>query len=94
MDINKVNAEVLGILNTLGEEYIDKIPQSVLDHLKQNCDVESISEYDKTKSIMEQGISKEAIALFTLLKIQYFCDSEEEKKRLIEKIQKNSQAEQ
>ena len=89
MDIKKVNSEVLGILNTLGDDYISKIPENVLDYLKQNCNQDNIPSYDSKKTIMDQNISNEALTFLTVLKLTYMCESEEEKQKLIDIIKNN-----
>ena len=45
--------------------------------------------YDKDKPLQEQNISKDARVLLTILKLQYFCETEEEKENLVQMLRDN-----
>jgi hypothetical protein len=89
MDNRKVNAEVLGVLMASGEAVLSRIPKSVINYLKENSDKGDIPQFDPNKTISECEISKEARTFLTVLKLQYLCDTEEEKQELIKKIADN-----
>lgn len=88
-DSKKVNAEVLAVLITLGDKYISKIPTSVIKFLKNNSDIKDMPFIDASKRIEEQNISKDARAFLTMLKLKYWCKSEEEKEQLLNLLNDN-----
>lgn len=88
-DNKKINTEVLAVLMTLGDKYINKIPSSVMRYLTNNSDMANMPNIDANKRIEEQNISKDARAFLTMLKLKYWCRSEEEKKELLELLEKN-----
>ena len=89
---DKVNAEVLGVLMGLGIEYINKVPESLMDYLTKNCDKESIPQIDRKKPIDEQPISREARSFIIMLKLQYWCNSAEEREEIIKKLKENEKS--
>lgn len=87
--MDNINTEVLGVLMALGSKYINKIPADVMKQITNNSDITKIPYIDPNKRIEEQNISKEARAFLTVLKLKYWCKSEEEKNRLIALLQEN-----
>ena len=85
----KTNSEVLGVLMALGIEYINKLPESVMDYLTQNCDKSSIPSIDSSIPINEQPISNDAKSFILFLNILYFCDSEEKRIEILNQIKRN-----
>lgn len=94
MENQKVNAEILGVLMALGNKYVSKLPESVMEYLTQNCDMNSIPLIDKNKRIEEQNISKDARIFLTMLKLKYWCKSEEEKDILLTLLNENEKKQQ
>lgn len=91
MENKKVNAEILSVLMTLGDKYINKIPHSVVEYLIQNSNMEDMPSIDKNKRIEEQNISKDARVFLTMLKLKYWCKSEEEKEILLKLLNENEE---
>ncbi len=89
MDEQAINTEVVGVLMTLGDTYISKLPFEVWQYLMNHSNKSQIRMYDRDKGIQEQDISKDARVLLTVLKLQYFCDTPEEKEALISVLRKN-----
>ena len=89
-DNNKVKAEVLGVLMALGIDYINKLPNYVMEYLTANCSKEDIPKIDNSLPINEQPISQEAKDFLITLNLIYCCDSEEKKKEILKKIIQNS----
>ncbi len=87
----KVNAEILAVLMALGDKYISKLPSSVMQYLTQNFDANSMPVIDVNKRIEEQNISKDARVFLTMLKLKYWCKSEEEKEILLNLLNENDQ---
>lgn len=89
MENNKVNAEILGVLLALGDKYINKLPSSVMEYLTKNSNMSEIPYIDQQKRIEEQNISKDARVFLTMLKLKYWCKSEEEKEILLNLLNEN-----
>ena len=84
-----INAEVLGVLMALGDKYINKIPSQVMEYITHNCDMNSIPAIDVNKRIEDQNISKEARSFLTVLKLKYWCKSEDDKNALLKLLDEN-----
>ncbi len=91
MNNKKVNAEILSVLMALGDKYINKLPSSVMQYLIQNSDKNLMPYVDTNKRIEEQNISKDARVFLTMLKLKYWCNSEEEKEILLELLNSNEE---
>ncbi|MBR2299853.1 MAG: hypothetical protein IJ870_04690 [Alphaproteobacteria bacterium] len=79
---NQVYAEVYAVLTALGGEYIRKLPRSVLNVIAEGRDVQYERKINQDMPLEEQNLSKEAIAMLASLKLDYWCETEEEKKAL------------
>ena len=90
MENSKVNAEILGVLLALGDKYINKLPSSVMEYLTKNSNMSDIPYIDQQKRIEEQNISKDARVFLTMLKLKYWCKSEEEKEILLNLLNENN----
>lgn len=78
----QIYAEVYAVLSVLGGEYIRKIPQNVLNTIAEQRDKDYSVSIDKEQSLGEQNLSEEAIAILAVLKLDYWCETEEEKNTL------------
>ena len=85
----EIYSEVLGVLLALGNKYVKKLPSTMMPYLMKNCNFDSIPVIDKNKRIEEQNISEDARIFLTMLKLKYWCDSEEEKNELIKLLKEN-----
>ncbi len=94
MNNEKVNSEVLCVLMALGDTYVNKIPSQVMQYLIKNSKKDYIPEIDKNKRIEEQNISKEARIFLTMLKLKYWCKTEEEKEVLLNILNENEKKQQ
>lgn len=88
MITSQVYSEVYEILNTLGKEYISKIPIKLYQYIESQRDKKSIVEFDVNKDIASQGISEEAADIISYLNLEYWS-TEEQKKELIKQYQEN-----
>ena len=76
---NTLYSEVYSFLVVLGEQYINKLPSKLFEHIKNEAK-ETIT-IDMDKDIYEQ-LSKEAITFISVLNLDYWVD-ENERKRLV-----------
>ena len=82
-------SQVYSIINYLGDEYKNKIPNNLLEFFSREKDTVSGSEFNPYIQIEEQGLLKDTISILAMLKLQYWCESEEEKQKLLNQLSKN-----
>lgn len=75
--------EVNTILNFMGKEYINKLPNKLVSFIKENMDNSYISDINVNTPINEQPIKNDTKILLSLLYRNYWC-SEEKKRELLE----------
>lgn len=81
--------EVLGVLLALGNKYVEKIPSKIMDFLMQNCDFNNIPKIDRNIEIQNQNISEGAKIFLIMLKLKYWCNSEDEKLEIYRILKEN-----
>ncbi len=79
IDYNKRLVEVSVILNHLKKSDYDKIPKEVIDRIEKNKDMEYIWNYDETKDLKNQNVSKDTIAILSYINMQYLLNEEQRK---------------
>lgn len=85
-EYNKRLVEVDEILNYLSEEDLMKIPENVRQIIKENKDKEYTWQYDETKPLKEQNISRDTIAFLSYLNMEYLLN--EEQKQYMQQLHK------
>ncbi len=88
-DYKKVFSELYEIFKYLPDDFKKKIPEELLEIIKDNRNENYIFKYDKSKKLEEQDIYEETKAFITYLYLNYYC-SFEEKENLIKIMKKNS----
>lgn len=81
--------EVLCVLSQMDEDEVSKIPKEVIEKFRNNTNDEYIAKYDSSKSLDEQGYQIETLETLAMLNLNYLCDNDEEKVRLINKYKQN-----
>lgn len=84
-------AEVYTILNLLEEEAFLKIPEKIIKYFEEERDLEYNKEIDINKPLEEQGLKRETLILLAILNLNYWCESEEEKKEFLEELKNNKE---
>ena len=74
--------EIDNLIELLDEYYKNKIPKKLREFFKREKDNNYIKVIDPKLSIKEQKLKKETLALIAMINLQYWCEDEEEKKRL------------
>ena len=82
MKISKAYSEVYSFINALGNEYKNKIPNTVYNIIRDNRDKDYNPIIKKEQTIQKGMLSHEALSLIAALNLQYWCKDDEEKKRL------------
>ena len=80
--------EISEILKKLGERYIEKIPQEILNLIEQYKDKDSNFTFDITKKIADQNIHNETIEMLAYINYNYWLDKEDKIK--FERILQNN----
>ena len=92
--IPRAYSEVYSFINTLGMEYIEKIPNKIYNTIKDNRDKEYNPVFKKEQTLKEGLLSHEALCLLSALNLQYWCNDNEEKNLLKQKYIENTKKEQ
>ncbi len=75
-------SEILEILELMEEEDVKKVPQKLIDIFEKNALPTYEKHFDVNKPLAEQGVSPKTAALIAMLTLNYWCESEEEKREL------------
>jgi len=84
VDYNKRLVEVDEILNYLSEEELLKIPEEVRKTIKDNKAKGYFWQYDETKPLKEQNVSRDTIAFLSYLNMEYLLN--EEQKEFVQQL--------
>ena len=82
-------SEIYEILNLMEDEDKERVPQEVRDFFEEQRMKEYKPKIRTDIPLTEQNLKRETVVLLTILVINYWCDSEEEKQSFIEEIEKN-----
>lgn len=84
-------SEVYGILQALGEKYINKLPKTVLKVITE-CKEENYNpEYSMSIPLKEQDINRKSLAMIALFHYNYWCETEEERKKFKNMLETNEE---
>ena len=83
---NKSLTEVYEVIKRFSEYEYNKIPKETIDVIVKNKDNEYNWKYDDSKSLLEQNLSREAIAILSYINLEYLLSGE--KRKLMEEIYK------
>lgn len=86
--VKDIYSEVYAILNMLGKEYIDKLPNDIYNIIKEEKSTEYNPVYATTVALDKQDVKKETISIIAFLHLNYWCN-EEEKIKLRELFDEN-----
>lgn len=89
MEDKKVLTEVYEILKHLSSESFNKIPSNVINLIKENKDENYIFKYDVSKSLQEQNISRDAVAVLSYINMEYLLNDRQRK--FIENLHKQNE---
>lgn len=83
-----IYSEVYEILNILGKDYIEKIPNELYKFIEENRNKKIEIKIDYNIQVENQKISNEAIEFISLLNLKYWA-SKQEKEELIKIYNQN-----
>lgn len=82
-------SEIYAIINLLEDQFIKKIPQKVRDFFEEERDKRYNPIIDVNIELDEQNLQRETIVLLAILKLNYWCNSEEEKQEILKSFSDN-----
>lgn len=85
----EIYSEVYQVLKLLGNEYIDKLPNSLFNMLKEKRNISYTPQYIEDIPLNKQNIKKETLAIIALLHLNYWCENEKEKIELKQILKNN-----
>ena len=85
----EIYSEVYQVLNLLGSEYIDRLPDSLFNMLKEKRDINYTPQYTEDIPLNKQNIKKEAISIIVLLYLNYWCEDANEQSELKQTLKNN-----
>lgn len=78
-EINKRLTEVEYILKKLDDKYINKIPREVWNFISDNKDNSYVFNYDESKTLDEQNLNIDTVAILTYINMEYLLNEEQKK---------------
>lgn len=84
-------SEVYSILNLLGNSYISKLPKSLFKMIEDEKLDTYNPQYTEDKSLNEQNVKRESLAMIALFHLNYWCNSDEEKQQLKQLFKTNEE---
>ena len=82
-------AETLHYLKGISQEDINKIPNKFMSFLKENASQNYECNFDYTKPLKELNLTNETRGLIAVICLNYWCETEEEKKSFREHLSEN-----
>ena len=82
-------SEIYEILNLMEDEDKERVPQEVRNFFEEQRMKEYKPKIRTDMPLTEQNLRRETLVLLTILIINYWCDSEEEKQSFIDELGKN-----
>ena len=67
------------------------MPNELIEFFAKNRDTSYVPVIDESKPIDEQNLDKVTMALVTILKLDYWCKTEEEKSELVKVLNNNDE---
>ncbi len=81
-NMDKAYSEILDILEQIETEYMEKVPQDMIEMFKEDCDKDYLNKLKKDNTDLKQKkYSEEALAIIAFLNLKYWCETDEEKKK-------------
>lgn len=85
----EIYSELYQVFDLLGNEYINKLPTSLLNMLREKRDSSYNPKYIIDIPLRKQNIHKETLGILALLYLNYWCENEKEKEILKQTLKNN-----
>ena len=89
MNLNELKiayAEVDKVLDSLSDDYIEKIPLKLRAFFKENKNPDYKVIIDPYVPLKKQNLHRKTIIIITMLELNYFISSEEDREKIIEEL--------
>lgn len=83
-DLYKAFAEVDEILVLMENKYIEKIPQKTREMFKNERSLDYKPEIKVDIPLAEQNLQRKTFAILAMLNLNYWCEDENEKRKLLQ----------
>lgn len=87
-------AEINKILDLLEDDYKNRVPEKIRDFFRDERDIEYDPIIKPNQLLSKQNLKSETYILLTILELNYWCDSEEEKQELLLELSNNEEKKQ
>lgn len=84
-------AQVDSFLDMLEEKYVKMVPRNIRYFIKQEKDTRDEFRVVPDVPIKQQNLNDEALALIAYLNLNYWCQDQTEREKLIEKYKENDE---
>jgi len=91
VEVRRTYSEVYGILNMMGEFYINKLPKKLYSMIETQRAMDYNPQYDINQGLESQNIGRQSLAMIMLIHLDYWSD--EEQKSEIKRILKKNEEE-
>ena len=84
-------SELLHYLKGIKKEDVNKIPKKLMEYFESNASDDYKCEFDYTKPLneLEKELQVETRGLIVMICLNYWCETEEQKRILIDKLKEN-----
>ena len=82
-------SEIYELVNALGEKWKEKLPEQFRQLIVQNKDNDYRPKISSNKSVHRQGLSEETLAIFTILKLEFWCKDKNEQQEILKILNTN-----
>lgn len=86
-----VYSEVYEIVNQLEDDLVNKIPQKLIEFFDEERDKNYSPKIDINIPLNKQKINRNTMILLTILNLNYWCETKEEKQELLKILKENEE---
>lgn len=90
-ELSKAYTEVYSILKFVDEYYVSKISDKFLEYIYKQMDNTYIPNIDMSIPLEKQELMEDTVNILALIKYNYWCEDEKEKKEIINILNENEQ---
>ena len=84
-------SEVDAILELLEDEYVEKVPKKIREFFEEEKDENYVPIIKADISLLEQNLKRETFSILTILELNYWCNSQQEKQELLQELKENEE---
>lgn len=82
-------SEVYTILSLMNQKYVDMIPDKIKLVIEREMDINYKPKINPDIPLINQKLNKRTYTILAMLNFNYWCETQEQKKRLIKQYKKN-----